>query len=221
MNRFAAAVCLAMSVALAGCASQDDRETNSDPFAAEFEAEIAATDSDFIREVLTDHVISQGEISEALSLFSDCVADVGVMLSSLAIETYTAPTAQVEAHRDEVRDCESRYYAPINYLVGTMERNPDNRDWDELTVECLVREGLVPEGYTVTEYKEVMSRAFDQITANSDGTQHTQYAVEPDLKFPGGTDPKSNEVGECQEDPLSLIEDDPLVVGPSPSATVQ
>lgn len=75
----------------------------------------------------------------------------------------------------------------VDYLYFMMHSNPENRDFGELLVECLLRERAVPPSYTIADFHR--EYPLDQVTL-----------LPKDERW-AGKDP----VMLCQNDPLNLM----------------
>lgn len=123
------------------------------PWATEFQQAYDEATDPYVREVLEDGVISDAEYAEMFNSMAECMAEVG---STLTYDSFTIPdgipTDELYAHFTECGEKAHEY--PIGALWAWVTGNPDHRDQDELTVECLIRVGLVDSGYSVGEWLE-------------------------------------------------------------------
>ncbi|MFC3999051.1 hypothetical protein ACFOVU_24245 [Nocardiopsis sediminis] len=129
--------------------------------------------SDFEREVL-DRAIENGEIAaedyeDAFNRYRQCAEDAGLDETyerrSDGIYTITPPLLEADADIDEYLevsgDCAEGTTMQIEALYQTQVNNPGLiEDTRVLTVDCLVAEGLAPEGYTPDELDEDVSDGF-------------------------------------------------------------
>lgn len=139
-----------VGIGLTGCAGVGDREQPpaaddppgfSGPWADEFSAAYRNSTSERERRVLLDEVITDDEV-RGLTMSGDLCG-----LREEVDQVYGRGTV------DE-GECGS---SEIVSLYWSVRRNPENRDWGEIFVECLVRGGLVEPGFTVEEYEQLMT----------------------------------------------------------------
>lgn len=128
----------------------------SGPWAAEFSRTYAGATSDFVREALADERISDAEHARAVEAFTTCLAEIGIEFRGFDTQnggysTSTAPHGQ-DTH-ELVSGCEaSSGYGDIGMLHDVVTTNPENLDMPTLIAQCLVREGVVPAGYSGSDY---------------------------------------------------------------------
>ncbi|TXK18986.1 hypothetical protein [Homoserinibacter sp. GY 40078] len=199
-----AAVAL-VAVALAGCSSGGFVPASGEgtagatapmpefagPHAAEFIEAWQETDSDFVRAVLADEVISDQEWAEVTTRIDACFARNGVEF--LGFEPEGGYGVGPSGHDgDEMQEifagCELESgEVPISRIRNSVLTNPEGLDFDELIVECLVDREVVPPGYTVDDFRR------DEPSPES----------VPYLDPVGGREAYR----ECYNDPLDLLED--------------
>ena len=189
---------------LTGCSSIDDQDVLTDdgrthsseappfsgPWAAEFTSEYQEAESDFVRAVLEDEVITDQELSEMRDRFAECLsayAITDVVLDDDGSVSLTYPDgADSDTVNDQVLGCSKESgELQIGALHSWIRRNPDNQDENTIMAACLVRKGVVDSSYGADEYAE-------------------DYA---DDDFPY-TDPTAGETAllDCNADPLGLYE---------------
>lgn len=177
-HRLCAFAAVLVSAAVAGC-------SGSEPGAGAWEAEYAwaleMATSDFERSVLADGEITRAEYEEATQRFLDCVNDQGASVATLDQGGYFIYEISGDLDLyDEISDeCRIGTNDLIETLYVDQITNPDNVDFEELTVDCLVRAGLVEEGFTVAEFHEGLGG----VIADSSGQQSSspwQLPFEPE-----------------------------------------
>lgn len=196
-------------VALTGCHAA--APASSDPWAAEFAAAYAATDSEFIRDVLADGEITSVELHEARELFLACVHDAGLHVGIWedADGNWGTSVAGDWSEEDLAIEfaCDDQWIGPIAQLHRITTLNPDNTDWDTLVAQCLVRRGLAPEGFTGRDYREISEYGLERITIGPDDSVEDAIAATADAPviprlLPSGVDlNESEEAWECRTDP--------------------
>ena len=191
-----------MSVPLSGCA-QTGTQSGSDardavaidapdfsgPWADELTSAYRSATSDFERTALEDGAVSDGEHAEMEQAFRSCLGDKRVDFSGFDPDGSYEFTGGKGLTNDEANkianDCSvTTGVNTVGMLYSLMRSNPDNLDTATITAACLVRKGVVPEGYTASDY-------------NRDA---------PDMAFPF----RNKEDGEtalktCNVDPLGLL----------------
>ncbi len=131
----------------------------SGPWADEFADALGRTTSPKQRVILADGVVSSAEYAEAHADVTACLADSGYSISyhdgggfDVQRTTGSTPDSESERLNSRVESCEREYDSDISFLYETTTRNPDNVDTRPAVVGCLVRERLVPPGYTVRDF---------------------------------------------------------------------
>ncbi len=136
----------------------DDAEVPafSGPWATEFERAYRASESDLQRKVLADGRITDQEMSALQDGFRDCLE-----LQSFSEVTFTddggfglsAPDGWDDARvQESVTACQASTLGQVDTLYFGMQRNPAHEDEWDLMAACLVRQGLVPAGYSAEDY---------------------------------------------------------------------
>ncbi|QHC61351.1 hypothetical protein GSU69_00600 [Rathayibacter festucae] len=195
--RAAAALVLAVSGLLAGCADTRVEEARpvdgpafSGPWAAEFRSYFDDAASDFERGVLADGEITDQEYSEMTDRFSGCLEAAGFDFSGFGRDgSYSAtPLSPVDpdTSRQVTDDCgvESGERT-IGALYTWITRNPENVDEASIVVDCLHRKGLVDAGYTAEDWTR--ENAVSSLPASIPADRKGEYE-------------------ECAGDPLGLVD---------------
>lgn len=202
MNLLSAAVAFAASTALVGCTapapSTDEHGIYqghidlglTGPWADEFQQAYDEATDPFVRAVLMDGVVTDAEYAEMFDQWAQCMAEEEITLTELPPSEggyqYTFPPSVTAdfAHEVETRCSEESGEYPIGALYKFVQRNPENLDEMEILRDCLVREGVITDGY-------------DQEKLERD------VAARP-TPFEG--DPvASRKYEECDRDPLDLL----------------
>ena len=142
--------------ALVGCAPADVPKFTG-AWSAQFEQAYTATDNTFVRQAIKDGKVTDEEYAEMFERFRSCLDDVGITLT-LNGHSYRwdipegsdADKANEQFDRCSVEVGENY----IGWLYYGVKRNPENLDEFEIISACLVREGVVPEGYSAADYAE-------------------------------------------------------------------
>lgn len=158
------------------------------PFASELRAAWVDADSQFVRDVLSDGLISDQEWAEVGARMESCFSENGVDFTGFNADgTYgTYGDMGSEDEMNAILDgCESdsgmSWLQPIR---RNMASNPDNVPFAEAMRECLKRNKLVPEGYT----KEDFTKDYQSLGFGFMGTEKEDlfWACNSDVSFVGG-----------------------------------
>lgn len=174
---------------LSGCASAPALSL-SGPWAAEFEKAYSESSDEFVREAVKDGRISDAEFAEMLARYTDCMADAGLTLKRLPEPeggySFSFPdtmTAEA-ANETDVRCSLASGEYPIGALYNWVKRNPDRLDEKQIIHDCLLREGVIGQQYTLEEF----TRDYEN------------------FEYPFASDQDSMTTFEvCQADPLGLL----------------
>ncbi len=203
------AVLAAVLVAVAGCASSDDKVDPNDPFGPDFEAAISESGSDFVKGVLQDHQITPAEFNESQDRFIGCLEDAGFSpVREPAIAGFTSFTTVVlpsdEAESDAARACESQWVGSIASLYSLMNQNPTNENFMDLVAACLVDTGAVPNGLKGSDIDEYFGKIGTKHESGDDGAS-TAVAGPTDLNatLPGGLTVEDPRFQACMTNPLN------------------
>ncbi len=167
---------------LTACTSSSPSATSGDVAAGRVSRMVADYGRDklteFERKILADNVVDAGEYSEANAKFSSCVRSLGLSetgsLDSFGVykvsvgvpfEGATAPapgSAEAKAFDVRAQQANKQCAAGISLLVGMIYEeqifNPQNKDFTDGTVACLVATKKPPAGFD--------RQAFDQWSGN-------------------------------------------------------
>lgn len=196
-------------VLLAGCSSGSD----PDPYAARFAQAMAATDNEFVRQVLSDGKISASELQDAQQRTLDCMSAAGAPGSfdtdeyGLASLSFSGDLSA--AQNVDVATCSIEWSNDIVALYNDKTQNPNNADLDDLVASCLVRKGLAPEGFTGQDYKQLAeSNSVHMDTSTMDTDQNGGMVIIPadpdavEILLPGGQPLDQGEALRCLWAPL-------------------
>ncbi len=138
---------LGMAALLGGCSGSEEKAGDFEgPYGSELRAAYESASDPAVRAVLEDGRITRAEYDAALQRFVACAADRGVTVT--LEEAYGLYTFSTVGDATEVLDACSPHVETIAALYGRMLTNPDNRDMDEVVVECLRRAEVVSRDYT-------------------------------------------------------------------------
>ena len=133
------------------------------------------------------NVSGESEFAEAQQANAECLEDLGFQ----DIESFSQGGMQLSPHnssmpQDDVQDLvkkcsDSSGLTEVEVLHTSLASNPNNEDWQQLNVDCLIREGVVEPGFTKED--------LDQWFATDDPMLRT-----------------GSKAKQCLDDPLGLLD---------------
>jgi hypothetical protein len=181
-------------------AGSESPSVDSEPWSGNFEAEIMNAKSDFVRTVLSDHVVTDAEYQEARAGFVGCLHDLGVDFIDSPTADGLGDISYAEvAGRDDtgIRNCEDLWFSPIQSMYLAIRENPNQVDWLDAMAACFVSKGLVAEGFTGADLKPLMDVI--SYTPTSDPVP----GAHPTL--PGGVLVDGEETADCFVHPFQAV----------------
>ena len=211
-----------------------DRPWADSPWAVMFD-EGLEEGTDFTRAILADGVVTSAEHLAAQEHAVQCMQMAGIEVyldfEFVASDPLGRPEILTYEGTPEQETVKFECLMELNHvywLYNYLNLNPNNEDWSSLIAACLVRNGLVPDGFTGRDWDEV---AFRNSNAVIDGRTYfggvpaeeypyarqeldengelqwvldepEDYVPEPVL-LPGGVDIMSPEARQCEFDPRS------------------
>ncbi|MDR1447584.1 MAG: hypothetical protein LBI63_01275 [Candidatus Ancillula sp.] len=201
-----------LSVSLSGCSnlskgSLAPKTTNLDeshftgPYASEIYQLYKMVKSESVAKLIEDSDISEQDINDVNNMFSECmkpkgwkyVVEKGKDLQVSPTDENKNPNWDKESQDEASCNAETNF-SDVQILYNTIHSNPEKLDRSKIIVECLIKMGTVPNGYTVDEYK-YDSGAVDQV-------QHGVF--EEASKGKGETSDIGRSISVCQNNPLGL-----------------
>lgn len=193
------AVVIATSVGCAGSESTPGN-TPTDPYAVEYESAGDAYTSDFVRSVLSDHKVSDEELSEAQDSLVACLRGAG--FEPLITTDGGRRTVNVPADADW--SCVDQWLGPIEDLYWAQKVNPNNDNMDDLVAACLGRLKLVPDGFTGSDLEELEKQAQGSYALTQDGTRTDEvFPQNESPTLPSGMSIHAEETVACWTSPLT------------------
>lgn len=164
---------LVVSSVLAGCTStaeprvektaSGDSPGFTGPYATDFERAYRNAETDRVRRILSDGVITPEEFTETRANIESCLKDNdyyiewdergGFEVGAIAGKHSADGDGFHEKMDPILRACEGANDGEITFLYQETTRNPKNVDERPAIVKCLIDNKLVPKGYTVRDYK--------------------------------------------------------------------
>lgn len=206
---------LACLMMLAGCGASAGTSATvpkdpSDPYAAEYTAAIDASSSDFVRQVLADHKITDQEFAESEDRYAACLKDAGIepyrQDTEAGTKTYSTVALPAGDEASEAATtCSAQWLGEIESIYSAGLQNPTNEDWWVLVARCLVDQGVVPEGTTGKDVNDTMTQLGTRFGSAEGSDEPVKIAgpQNPDATFPGGVRPDSAEAAPCMANPLA------------------
>ena len=191
-----------MVFGLGACSAQE--ETAQGPYAAEFEQARERSVTDFQKEVLADNEITDEEFREVRQKYISCLADAGIEATANPNGQYDfalAPTAEQETAEAQ---CSKETIQSIEPLYYSLQVNPDNENFSELTAQCLRSKGVVDESFTAKDWDQFVSSfaAVQGAATKPDGSVPPNEDIPNLPPLPGGIAMDDPQVQQCSTTPL-------------------
>lgn len=183
-----AGLALAVSLALTGCAGSPDTDgttgtapsgnTNTNgggtnvadsPFTPVIQEYLDMATTDFEREALTRALetgkVSEADYKEAVNLFLQCMNGKGIKTEAVpdpntgVVSYHTEGDVDDATYQPAFEECSMGTIFLVGSLYDQMATNPDNADPIDLIVQCLIRKGVYPEGFTKEEFLNISKNA--------------------------------------------------------------
>lgn len=149
-----------MMCVFSGCAPADQPLADGPGWSAEFAQARDTATSDLQRVVLSDDTITEQELAAVQDAFRDCLEADGFSDVSFTPDggygLVPPPALDQDAINAHVTECERATVGSIFQLWNATTRNPTNVDESQLMARCLVKQGLVPGGYSAADYAAEM-----------------------------------------------------------------
>ncbi|MDR1033574.1 MAG: hypothetical protein LBL41_02240 [Bifidobacteriaceae bacterium] len=219
---FAFVLAIMLMFSVSACANNADNNAVN-LYETEFaEARENAT-NDMQLEVLADDKITETEIKELAFMFTACLRERGVKYD---VDTrYYGVNLGEGGTEDDIKECNTNTVGGLQELYQATTVNPTKLEDDELTWQCLVRRELIPEDFSLEEYKyfwDINTESF-YFGGSDIATSENGYEVQMDVKetkdgylftmpegvgerkeplyFPGGISVDDTRVYGCMIDP--------------------
>lgn len=124
----------------------------SGPWAASFASWYETTESDTVRDVIGDEVVTDEELAETVAAFRQCLEAKGVRLTYHGFGGYGTnfdPELGAErAHEVDAACSLATGHDIISSLYVDTHRNPENLDESQIVTDCLVDRKVVSAAFT-------------------------------------------------------------------------
>ncbi|SDN30645.1 hypothetical protein SAMN04487766_12318 [Actinomyces ruminicola] len=133
------------------------------------DAIIASTDSDAVKSILADHVITESELVGVQDAMRTClepsgITEISFSTTEISYETNT-PDGAGEELTQAMSECEVETgFNEITYLYQSIHKNPAHEDLTQSVVDCMIAKDLVESDYSVSDYNR------DAASGNLPGT---------------------------------------------------
>jgi len=133
-------------------------------YEAEFDLAMEAADTDLEKQVLEDYVITRDEYLEIKNVSVECMRSYGL---TVELQDTGAGLFQMAVGgswdddfvNETMLTCETDGFRAIETLYTDIIQNPDRRDLNGLTAECLVAVGVVDSPFTGSDYERESASA--------------------------------------------------------------
>ncbi len=156
-NARSMALGLCAVIAAAGCTEVVPTAEFKGPWADDFEHSYATSDSEYVRAILEDEVITDQEYAETIARYRVCMTAAG-----LTVETYQPggggsfsfpPEMGADAAYAESEACSATSGERwVSMLYGAVRRNPEHLSELSILIQCFVDAGIVEAGYSREDY---------------------------------------------------------------------
>jgi len=135
--------------------------TDKSAWTAEVKDAASSASSDLERKILADGVITAAEVAEAKAAFTACMTAYGAHVEWSANSdamsvgypmTGTPSPDEMALMQTQQKTCWRSTATNAISLYYQMQRNPQKQDEFTIVAACLVRKGVMPEGYTAAEF---------------------------------------------------------------------
>ena len=161
----AAALAVVLLATLTGCGAGATDAEEENPWAADIQRQYERTDNALVKSILEDGKITDAEIEEFMEEYNTCLAEYGLSTTydregsyETLVDQYSRHTGEeMQQYNEECR--ESSGYYDLIPLDENILGNPEHLSADELhklTYDCRKRHGLIDEGMTFEEYKDIL-----------------------------------------------------------------
>ena len=165
-----AALAVVSLAAFAGCGAGGADSEEDNPWAADIQRQYERTDHALVKSILEDGKITDAEIEEFMAEYNTCLAEYGLFATYDRENRYETLVDQYSRHTGEEMQqynegCrESSGYYDLIPLDEEILGNPEHLSADEqhrLIYDCRKRHGLIDEGMTFEEYKDILMPQWD------------------------------------------------------------
>ncbi|MGL5828516.1 MAG: hypothetical protein ACRC0L_02980 [Angustibacter sp.] len=160
----ALAICTVVgALALSGACSRPQKQSAIPPSKYHQDILLAAkkVPTEFQRKLLEDGEITRAEYEQAVDRTIKCVAEKGFRLGKISDPGgyYTFGMEASDAGDKAYSECGRQYSSKVEFYYMESRRNPDRRDFNELTAECLRRKKAAPANYTGAQFAADLEKA--------------------------------------------------------------
>ena len=141
--------------------AHNESNTGAGPWSSQLKEAASNASSELERKILDDGTITAAEVAVAKQSFSSCLAAQGVTVSwepdadaySVGFPVAGTPSSdEMKKMEDQQRTCALASATNVISLYYQMRRNPQKQDEFTIIAACLVRKGVMPAGYSASDF---------------------------------------------------------------------
>jgi len=193
--------------ALTAC--NNTNTTQENPYAAEIARAYENANSEYVRDILRDGQITSVEMRDAEGKMTACLADAGIEASYEDNGYGYRDLVIVDSDSEDLiieNECHKKWIGEIGAIYTSQIANPQNGDFEALISACLVREGLVDETFTGSDYREFIRQNGKFFSFSGDDLEEgtiEQITGEPteEIFLPSGVSMRDPRVVTCEINP--------------------
>lgn len=148
--------------------------------------------SEYVREILQDGKITSDEYRDSQQQNLGCLKAAGV--AAALVDTGAGYSQLQTSTEDEtalfeiMSQCSDEWVDQIEALYVSELTNPNKGDADGLIAACLVRKKLAPEGFTASDYRELVQDRSTEVSGSDfgSGEHSTEIEASGPVLLPGG-----------------------------------
>ncbi|MEE1295644.1 MAG: hypothetical protein UHD09_02065 [Bifidobacterium sp.] len=146
------------------------------------------TDSDTVRKMLIDEVITDAEFEEARRQYTLCMEDKGYTVEFYGDKgerSERGSADKVDLIEDDIKQCQAQTGLDYIELLHGLNGYDPGQDTVEPLLDCLKRHGIADQDMTAEQYKDIVSdtamdayhfgKYFDQTRADYDAEKSPAY----------------------------------------------
>ncbi|MCL2787858.1 MAG: hypothetical protein FWD59_05095 [Micrococcales bacterium] len=174
--------------------------------------------SEFVKRVLADGVVTPEEYSETVALVTQCMRDAGLTpvvhaedgVTGFSLTEAGQPWPEGEEYPPAFDSCVSQWDRGVLALYAQMIVSPYGEPSDEEVVECLIHQGLAPQGFSALDLADMRDQATPECVRlielpNGVKCEYPPADEQPNPILPGGHRFNSDEVLACLHNPRDTM----------------
>ena len=137
-----------------------DQSVNLSAWSAQVKDAASSSSSELERKILADGMITAAEAAEARSAFASCMSAYGMTVEwagdsdafSVGVGTHYPNAEELATMGKRQAECSKSTPVTALSLYYQMRRNPQKQDEFTIIAACLVRKGVMPAGYSASDF---------------------------------------------------------------------